>query len=321
MKAKKPKSNINRHYFLNHPLDGVILVLIVTLALLSLPALFPWDIFPKIKNLSPKILASQTYRYQHPPIPVIKPGPIPYLLSPNFIVVDNATNTILLAKNPNQRIYPASVTKLATSLTALNIYPLDEVVTIGEKYSDGKVMNLQVGEKITVRNLVSGLLIYSANDAAFNLAVHHSAGIAGFVSEMNQLIGRYGLKNTNFVNFDGIHNSEHYSTVYDLSQLGRLSIKNQILVDVVKTRDLTVTDIDNQILHPLTTTNELLGVLPEIEGLKTGWTPEASGSFVGLVNLNGRYLLTVVAQSTDRFVDTKTLVNWAKSNLTWSTYQ
>jgi D-alanyl-D-alanine carboxypeptidase len=64
-----------------------------------------------------------------------------------------------------------------------------------------------------------------------------------------------------------------------------------------------------------------LGIIPEIEGLKTGWTPEASGSFIGLININGHYLISVVAQSEDRFNDTKNLINWAKNNLTWRTYQ
>ena len=80
---------------------------------------------------------------------------------------------------------------------------------------------------------------------------------------------------------------------------------------------MELTDLSGQIKHRLVSTNELLGIVPEVEGLKTGWTPEASGCFIGLVNLKGHYLLTLVAQSEDRFADTAKLINWAKSNLSW----
>lgn len=273
-----------------------------------------------VQNAAAKTEKSEKIDYQHPPIPEVTSNNLPNIGAESFIVVDNATNTILLSKNPHLKIYPASTTKLATALTALNIYPLDEVVDITQKYDEGKIMELQTGEKITIKSLVSALLVYSANDSAFNLASHHTDGTQGFIKEMNQMLQKYGLKDTNFVNFDGLHNPDHYSTVYDLSQLGRIAIKNPIIKDVVKTKNITVTDVDNKILHELTSTNELLGVVPEIEGLKTGWTPEAGGCFIGLVNTNGHYLVIVVAQSPDRFADTKELISWSKQNIEWSPY-
>jgi D-alanyl-D-alanine carboxypeptidase (penicillin-binding protein 5/6) len=235
-------------------------------------------------------------------------------------LIDSTTNTILVQNNANSRIYPASTTKLATALTALNLYPLDEVITVGTTYSEGKVMGLKQGEKITVKSLATALLVYSANDAAFVLANHHSQGISGFINEMNLLVTKNNLTDTHFTNFDGIHSSNHYSTVYDLSQLGRLAIKNQFIRDTVKTKHIVITDIENKYQHDLTSTNELLGVIPEIDGLKTGWTPEAGGCFVGLININGHYLISVVAQSADRFADTKVLVDWVKNNITWKAY-
>lgn len=263
----------------------------------------------------------QNLDYQHPLIPVIsETSSIPRLLAESFILIDNDTNTVLLSKNPNAKIYPASTTKLATALTALNIYPLDEVITISKEYNEGKVMGLKSGEKITVKSLISALLIYSANDSAFNLAFHHPDGVEGFVKEMNLIAQKYNLKDTNFTNFDGIHNPNHYSTAYDLAQFGRIAIKNPIIREIVKTKKIIITDIENQIEHNLESTNELLDVVPEIEGLKTGWTPEASGCFVGLININGHKLISVVAQSTDRFADTRQIINWAKENIEWKEY-
>ena len=264
--------------------------------------------------------ANDIFLFKHPPQPVVISKNKPQLSTSFYILLDNDTNQIIVSNNENSRIYPASTTKLATALTALNIYPLDEVVTIPSDYLDGKVMELKAGEKVTIKTLVAGLLIYSANDAAFNLASHYPQGITGFVNQMNILIDKYGLKNTHFVNFDGLHNENHYSTPYDLAQLGRLASQNPTLRQYVKTKSMDLSDIFGQTLYHVTSTNELLETVPEVEGLKTGWTPEASGCFIGLLNIDGHYLISVVAQSEDRFNDTKILLNWAKSNLTWRTY-
>ena len=257
----------------------------------------------------------------HPNVPVIKMAVKPNLTTEDYILVDNDTNTIILSNNPNQKVYPASTTKLATALTALNIYPLDETITIKDTYSEGQNINLLPGETLTVRSLITALLVYSANDAAYNLANHYPNGVSGFVNQMNLLVKKYNLKNTHFVNFDGIHNSDHYSSVYDLSQLGRIAMKNQIIRDTVKNKQAIITDVSGKVTHKLESTDDMLGKVPEIEGLKTGWTPEAGGCFVGLININGHYLISVVAQSVDRFSDTTQLVNWAKENVFWQPYQ
>lgn len=301
----------------NNWLDFLIIFLLVILNLFWLPTFSFWTFYPKNNFL---VQNRQILGITHPNVPVIKMVSPPSLLAPNYILVDVVSNTILASKNPEQKIYPASTTKLATALTALNLYPLDEVITVNQEYTEGKVMELVLGEKITVRSLVSALLVYSANDSAFTLANHYQQGMNGFIKQMNNLMKKYNLKNSNFVNVDGIHNNNHYSTVYDLSQLGRLSIKNSVVNDVVKTKNLTVTDISGQIKHQLISTNELLDTIPEIKGLKTGWTPEAKGCFIGLIEINGHQVISVVAQSDDRFQDTKILVDWLKNNVTWREY-
>lgn len=275
---------------------------------------------PVVLKFSRLIDKGKDLGYEHPKIPVANSNTEPNVLAESYILIDNDTNTILASKNPKSRIYPASTTKLATALTALNIYPLDEVITIPSEYTDGKVMGLKTGEKITVKSLVSALLVYSANDAAFNLANHHQESVEGFVKQMNLLVRKYNLTDTNFVNFDGLHNPDHFSTAYDLSQLGRIAIKNPTISELVKTKKITVHDIYNQNIHELDSTNELLNIVPEIEGIKTGWTPEAGGCFIGLINLNGHKLISVVAQSPDRFLDTKEIINWAKQNVQWKDY-
>lgn len=265
--------------------------------------------------------SNKLFSFKHPPQPVVITKNKPQLSTNYYILIDNDTNQILVSENENTRIYPASTTKLATALTALNIYPLEEVVTISKDYIDGKVMELKAGDKVSIKTLVAGLLIHSGNDAAFSLATHYPQGIPGFIDQMNILVKKYGLKNTHFINFDGLHSPDHYSTPYDLSQLGRLAFQNPTLRQYVKTKSIDLSDIYGQKIYKVFNTNELLGVVPEIEGLKTGWTPEASGCFIALLNLDGHYLISVVAQSQDRFNDTKILLDWAKKNLTWRMYR
>jgi len=294
--------------------DFLIIFLILIINLFWLPTFSYWNIYPKNNFLAKN---NQLLEFQPPDTPVIKFTKDPILTTNDYILVDVSTNKILVSKNIDQKIYPASTTKLATALTALNLYPLDEVVTVDQVYDEGKTMELQLGEKITIKSLVQALLVYSANDSAYTLAKHYQGGVSGFISQMNLLMSKYNLTNTHFVNVDGIHSDDHYSTVYDLSQLGRLAIKNQTVASVVKNKTLTITDVTGNIKHEITSTNELLGVVPEIIGLKTGWTPEAKGCFIGLININGHEVISVVAQSDNRFQDTEILINWLKQNISW----
>lgn len=300
--------------------DIYIIFGLILINLFWLPTSSFWSLYPESKkDTDPKL--NSILDYQHPQIPTIKSSYSPNLSAQNYVLIDTDTNTILLSKNKDQKIYPASITKLATALTALNIYPLDEIITVKEPYLEGQIMELQLGEKISVRSLVTALLVFSANDSAFNLASHYLKNTDAFVGQMNELSQKYNLKNTNFTNFDGLHNSDHYSSVYSLSQLGRLAMKNSIIRETVKLKNVTVTDTSGKIVHNLVSTDELLNVVPEIEGFKTGWTPEAGQCFLGLINIRGHYLISVVAQSQDRFSDTKLLIDWAKANISWQEYQ
>ncbi len=301
----------------SNKISFIIIFLLLVLNLFWLPFSGLWTIYPKVKIIPQNTTLAQ---FNHPQVPVIHLANPPQANAGSYILIDSATNTVLVSKRAHDKIYPASTTKLATAITALNIYPLDEVITVPDAFTEGQVMNLQPGEKMTVKSLVTALLVYSANDSAYNLAKHYPGGITGFVDQMNLLVSKYGLKDTHFTNYDGLHDPNHYSTVYDLAQLSRIAIKNPTITEIVKNKSVIVSDLDNKIQHNLESTNELLGVIPEIEGLKTGWTPEAGGCFVGLININGHKLISVVAQSDDRFQDTKEIVNWAKQNITWRDY-
>lgn len=242
--------------------------------------------------------------------------PAPDNLKTNiYLLQDVQTGQVLVQSNSSLRAYPASTTKLLTAITALNIYPLDEVVTVTQEYRDGKVMGLKLGERLKISDLISALLIYSANDAAYTLANHHPEGVAGFVKSMNQYAQKLNLTSTHFQNVDGTDDPNHYTTAANLSQIGRLAWQNPVVKATVGKTEITLSDLDHKYTHKLTTTNELLGKTPEIIGLKTGWTPTAGESFVGLIHYDNRDFISVVMQTTDRFGDTLKLLSWLKQSI------
>ncbi len=246
--------------------------------------------------------------------------PPPATSAESILVMDVDSGAIIFQKKPHLKLHPASITKMATAITALEAYPIDEVITIKEEYSIGKTMELLAGERITVENLIYGLLIHSANDAAYILAGQNDEQVRRFVERMNDFVRRLGLKETNFVNFNGEDDEGHYSTAFDLAHLARWALKNKIFSQAVQIKNVTVESVDGLIEHQLEATNELLDVLPEVRGIKTGWTPQAGECFIGLIDLGDHQLITVILGSQDRFLETRKLIDWSKEAVSWLDY-
>jgi len=244
--------------------------------------------------------------------------PIPWLSAKSALVMDLKSGTVLFQKNPHLKLNPASITKMVTAIASLETYPMDEVITVKENYPVGKNMKLVKGERITVENLIYGLLVHSANDAAYVLAGQTKNEQENFVNRMNQFTREMGLMDTHFINFDGEDDQGHYSTAFDLAHLTRLALRNKIFSRAVQLKQLMVKDVTGQIEHDLESTDELLGVLPEIKGVKTGWTPTAGECFVGLIDLGDHQLITVILASQDRFTETERLITWIKKAVSWN---
>jgi len=281
------------------------------------------ELFSLISLIISLLLSTKATVFQFSPraLPLIKQAvDSPRLSARSALLVDVDSGTVIFQKNPHFRLNPASITKMTTAIAALEIYPVDEIITVKAAYPVGKTMNLEADEKISVENLIYGLLIHSANDAAFVLAGQQPKKVKTFIERMNQLAEELGLKDTHFVNFDGEDDLGHYSTAWDLAQLSRWALRDNIFIQAVGTREISVWDVRKEISHHLETTNELLGVVPEIKGIKTGWTPIAGECFVSLIQLENRRLISVVLNSNNRFGDTKTLVNWAKQSISWRDY-
>lgn len=244
-------------------------------------------------------------------------APAPYLSAQGAVVIDADSKTIIFAKNPDSWLLPASTVKIMTALVAIDNYSLTDVVTIGEIITEPVKMGLVAGEKITVNDLLHGLLIGSANDAALALAAHYPQGVAGFVKAMNQKAADLHLADTQYTNPVGLDNYGQYTTVHDLSLLTAAAMTQPVFRTIVNTIKYTVTDIDKTKLHELENLNELLGQIQGLIGVKTGFTELAGECLVTYVTRQNRSIITVVLASGDRFGESRQLIDWVFANFIW----
>lgn len=243
---------------------------------------------------------------------------VPFLTARAAMVVDVPSKVVLFDKKPNFPLHPASTTKIMTALIVLENYQLDEVFTVPNLETIvGRNMALEKGEKMTVKNLLYGLLVQSANDAAYTLASNYPGGNKMFIEAMNKKAITLALFKTHFVNTTGIDQANHYSTAYDLAHLAAYAMKKPLFVEMVGTQKMTISDIENKQKHKLENTNELIGKVSGLLGVKTGWTEGAGECLIAYVEREGRKIITVLLGSQDRFGETEKLIDWVFENYRW----
>jgi len=249
----------------------------------------------------------------------------PLLTARSAVVMDKNSSVLIYAKNENLWVLPASTVKMMTALVALDYYQPEDILTVGEVNNFGQTMKLVIGERITVENLLYGLLVASANDAASVLAQNYPGGKNAFVTAMNRKAVALNLGNTYFANPTGLDSDERgklladfsYTTALDLARLAAESFKNPLFSQIVKTEKITVTDVSGKVSHQLFNINQLLGKIEGLKGGKTGWTEEAGECFVAYTEKEGQGIITVVLGSQDRFGETKKLIDWVFANYRW----
>ena len=233
------------------------------------------------------------------------------------IAVDMESQQILFSKDEKLQLWPASTTKLMTAVVVLEAFQPDDIVTVKSPVSSGSSMGLIDGEKITVENLLYGLLVQSANDAAYALARHHPNGQGEFVGLMNQKAEELGLENTHFFDPAGFDNDKQFTTASDLAKISLYALQNKLIAKIVSIPLITVPDTDYIRFHQLRNVNQLLGTVPGVAGVKTGWTENAKENLVNLTKRNGHSVLTVILGSDDRFGETRVLTDWVFNNYDW----
>jgi len=249
----------------------------------------------------------------------------PLLTAKNVVVIDKNSSVVIYSKNENLWVLPASTIKIMTALVALDYYRPEEILNVKKTNDFGQNMKLVEGEKITVKNLLYGLLVSSANDAALVLAQNYQGGPKAFVTAMNRKAVALNLGNTYFANPTGLDSDEKgnlltdfsYTTALDLARLAIEAFKNPLLSEIMKTEKITVTDFSGKVNHQLFNINQLLGKIEGLKGGKTGWTEEAGECLVTYTEREGQGIITVVLGSQDRFGETKKLIDWVFSNYRW----
>lgn len=266
--------------------------------------------------LSPLFIQSAERNFA--PLPVLsETSSFPVLSAQAALAIDGDSSVTLYEKNPDSRLFPASTTKIVTALVAMDYYQPDTVLTVGKVRVEGQKMGLREGEEITVGNLLYGLLVYSANDAAEILAQNYPGGRDGFIFAMNAKAKELTLTNSLFRNPAGLDGSDQVTTARDLIRVSTVAMKNPYFAEIVGTKEKNVQSVDGKIKHKLTNINELLGVVEGVKGVKTGWTESARENLVTYIERDGHKVMIALLGSQDRFGETKELIDWIFKNYTW----
>lgn len=202
------------------------------------------------------------------------------LNSRSCIVIDRLSNNILYGKNETNKVKMASTTKIMTSIIIIENCNLKDTVEISKKAAGtgGSRLGLKTGDKVTVNDLLYGLMLRSGNDAAVALAEYCSGSVPEFANLMNTKAEELNLLNTHFESPHGLDSDGHYTTAYELALLSNYALKNKTFLNIVGTRQYTVTI--NGSPKSLSNTNELLGNLNGVYGIKTGFTNGANRCLV-----------------------------------------
>lgn len=254
------------------------------------------------------------------------------IYSESAILMEQKTGEILYDKNIYERKYPASTTKILTAIIALEKCDLNETAQASEYAvnivkSGYSKANIQVGESFTIGQLIDVMMIHSANEAANIIAEHISGSVSEFANLMNAKAKEIGCLDSNFVNPNGVHDENHYSTAYDLALIARYCMNNQKFREIVTKMECSLPTTDLwQEERVFKNTNSLLisdhkYYYPYCNGIKTGFTTPAKNCLISSSNKDGFELISVIlhAESTEeglsaRYLDTINLFEYGYTN-------
>lgn len=211
--------------------------------------------------------------------------------------------TTVWSHQADQKLPPASLTKIMTALLVLERANLNATVTIGPEIAaeTGTRLRLRAGDKLRVRDLLAAMLIESANDAAHALAAHVAGDEARFARIMNARAAKLGMKNTHFVNSSGHHDPAHYTTANDLVLLTEAALDRPMFRELVSKVKYEIRTIDGKRRFKLENSNKLLPKYEGMVGVKTGYTPEAGRCLIALAERDGVEVLIVLLRAKDRW--------------------
>ena len=233
----------------------------------------------------------------------------------SYVLLDQDTNRVLLSKNKDKPMLIASITKIMTCIIALENKNISDLIVVDDsiKESYGSGIYISVGEEITLKDLLYGLMLRSGNDAAIMISTYVSGSVDSFVDLMNQKAKEIGMKNTVFHNPSGLDNNTigNTSTAYDMALLTSYAMQNKTYREIVKTKKYTAkTNLKTYIWH---NKNKLLQY-DYITGGKTGYTEKAKRTLVSTASKNNLKLVVVTIKDSDDWNTHKSLYEYAFDN-------
>lgn len=230
-------------------------------------------------------------------------------------LVELKSGRVLLEKDATRRLPPASLTKIMTALVALESGPVQEVVKIDSRaIVHHSSYQFRPGEEFLLRDLVTAMLVASANDACEAVAWHVGGDIKHFVTMMNDRAGKLGLSDTHFVNPCGFDAPNHYSTAVDLAKLSEQAMKVPDFSMMVRTVMRDITTVNGKRHIALYNTNELL-LEPNVTGVKTGYTSKAGRCLVASLFKDGHRLLLVGLNVADQWEQATRMLRYGQAVL------
>lgn len=230
------------------------------------------------------------------------------------VVIDKSTSTVLYQKSSNEKCSMASTTKIMTCLIACKKLKQNDIVTITNKMLDkteGSLIYLKVGDRITVSDLIKGAMLASGNDAANALAVYTSGSVSEFVKLMNLYAIKFKMSNTHFETPSGLDSKNHYSTAYDMAVLTSHALDNAFFASVCKLQKADITINGN--VQTIYNHNKLLYQTENCIGVKTGFTEKSGRCLVSAYDYKGSTIIIVTLNDYDDWNDHKKLFDYAKN--------
>lgn len=243
--------------------------------------------------------------------------PAPNISGLSAVVMDADSAAVLYEKDAHAPLPPASLTKIATAVLALERGDLDAWVDVdvdSRTMRGSTVMGLIPGDRFKLRDLLYGLMLPSGNDAALAIGRQVSGSDEAFVDEMNALATRLGLRDTHFANAHGLGGANHLISAYDLGLLSRYAMDIPGFPDLVTARAWTATG--NRTIA-MTNINAFLGFYAGADGIKTGYTRRAGSTLAASATRSGHHLYAIILNSPDRYGDARALLDWAFTSFSW----
>lgn len=244
--------------------------------------------------------------------------PPPAIRGQSAVLLDAATGQILATLNPEQRMFPASLTKMMTTILAAEHCRPEELVTVTpEAAAVGETsLGLRAGQQVPVQELLTGAILKSANDAAAALACHVGGTQAQFAEMMNAKAQELGLRGTHFVNPHGLHSLSQYTTAGDLAVIARCFWSHPLLREIAALPGAQLPTLTAEQSRQVGNQNRLLRRWDLCTGLKTGYTKQAGNCYAASARSGGWDLICVVLNSRDIWTDARSLLEWGYGNYT-----